>query len=421
MTRDVSVNATSFIREIDPEIATVMEKEWERQQYTINLIASENYASAAVREAQGSIMTNKYAEGYPHKRYYGGCDFVDMAEEIAVERAKKLFGAEHVNVQPHSGTQANMAVYFSVLKPGDTILSMKLSHGGHLSHGSPVNFSGGLYNIVPYGVSKEDERIDFSEVSELAHKHKPDMIVCGASAYSREIDFKAFREIADDVGTYLLADIAHIAGLVVTGHHQSPIKYSDFVTTTTHKTLRGPRGGMVMCMEEYAKDLNKAVFPGIQGGPSMHVIAAKAVAFKEALMPEFMDYQERVVKNASHLAGVLSEMGFRIVSGGTDNHLALIDLTDKDMTGKDAEANLSEIGIIANKNTIPFETRSPFITSGIRVGTPAVSTRGFGIDEMETIANWFEQILSAHLSEDEKTALRKEVRELCERYPVPGL
>ncbi len=404
-----------YIERVDPEIASIMEKEWERQQYKINLIASENYASPAVREAQGGIMTNKYAEGYPHRRYYGGCEFVDMVEEIAIERAKRLFGAEHVNVQPHSGTQANMAVYFAMLEKGDTIMSMNLSHGGHLSHGSPVNFSGMFYNIVQYGVSKETETLDYSELSDIARKHKPKMIVCGASAYPREIDFKAFREIADEVGAYLLADIAHIAGLIVAGLHQSPIKYAEFVTTTTQKTLRGPRGGMIMCQEEYATKIDKMIFPGIQGGPHMHVIAAKAVAFKEAETPEFRKCQEDTVKNAKKLASALNERGFRVVSGGTDNHLALIDLTEKGMTGKDAEEMLSEVGIIVNKNTIPFETRSPFITSGIRVGTPAVTTRGFGLKEMEMIAEWIEDTLTEGV--DERIA--KDVRELCSKYPIP--
>ncbi|RLG21288.1 serine hydroxymethyltransferase [Methanosarcinales archaeon] len=404
-----------YIEEVDPEIASIMEKEWERQQYKINLIASENYASPAVREAQGGIMTNKYAEGYPHRRYYGGCEFVDMVEEIAIERAKRLFGAEHVNVQPHSGTQANMAVYFAMLEKGDTIMSMNLSHGGHLSHGSPVNFSGMFYNIVQYGVSRETETIDYSELSDIARKHKPKMIVCGASAYPREIDFKAFREIADEVGAYLLADIAHIAGLIVAGLHQSPVKYAEFITTTTQKTLRGPRGGMIMCQEEYATKIDRMIFPGIQGGPHMHVIAAKAVAFKEAETPEFRKCQENTVKNAKKLASELDKRGFRVVSGGTDNHLALIDLTEKEMTGKEAEETLSEVGIIVNKNTIPFETRSPFITSGIRVGTPAVTTRGFGLKEMEMIAEWIEYTLTEGV--DERIA--KDVKELCSKYPIP--
>ncbi|HIH69806.1 MAG TPA: serine hydroxymethyltransferase [Methermicoccus shengliensis] len=408
----------NHIREVDPEIERILEREWERQQYKINLIASENYASPAVREAQGCIMTNKYAEGYPHRRYYGGCEWVDEAEELAIERAKKLFGAEHVNVQPHSGSQANMAVYFAVLKPGDTILSMDLSHGGHLSHGSPISFSGKLYNVVSYGVSRDTERIDYAEVEALAREHRPQMIVCGASSYPREIDFKAFAEIAEDVGAYLLADIAHIAGMVAVGLHNSPIPHADFVSTTTHKTLRGPRGGMVMCREEYAKLLDKALFPGIQGGPLMHVIAAKAVALKEALSPEFAEYQRRILDNAKRLAQGLIQGGFDLVSGGTDNHLMLVDLNSIGITGKEAEERLSEVGIILNKNTIPFETRKPFIASGIRLGTPAITTRGFGTAEMDQIAEWVEHVLRGKPSKEEKLSILEGVREMCARYPI---
>jgi len=408
----------NHIREVDPEIERILEGEWERQQYKINLIASENYASPAVREAQGCIMTNKYAEGYPHHRYYGGCEWVDEAEELAIERAKKLFGAEHVNVQPHSGSQANMAVYFAVLKPGDTILSMNLSHGGHLSHGSPISFSGKLYKVVSYGVSKDTERIDYAEVEALARQHRPQMIVCGASSYPREIDFKVFSEIAEDVGAYLLADIAHIAGMVAVGLHNSPIPHAHFVSTTTHKTLRGPRGGMVMCQEEYAKVLDKALFPGIQGGPLMHVIAAKAVALKEALSPEFAEYQRCILDNAKRLADGLMQRGFDLVSGGTDNHLMLVDLNNMSITGKEAEDKLSEVGIIVNKNTIPFETRKPFIASGIRLGTPAITTRGFGTAEMDQIAEWIEKVLKGELSKEEQLSMVESVREMCARYPI---
>jgi len=408
----------NHIREVDPEIERILEREWERQQYKINLIASENYASPAVREAQGCIMTNKYAEGYPHRRYYGGCEWVDEAEELAIERAKKLFGAEHVNVQPHSGSQANMAVYFAVLKPGDTILSMDLSHGGHLSHGSPISFSGKLYNVVSYGVSRDTERIDYAEVEALAREHRPQMIVCGASSYPREIDFKAFAEIAEEVGAYLLADIAHIAGMVAVGLHNSPIPHADFVSTTTHKTLRGPRGGMVMCKEEYAKLLDNALFPGIQSGPHMHVIAAKAVALKEALSPEFAGYQRRILDNAKRLAEGLIQRGFDLISGGTDNHLMLVDLNSIGITGKEAEERLSEVGIILNKNTIPFETRKPFIASGIRLGTPAITTRGFGTAEMDQIAEWVEHVLKGKPSKEEKLSILEGVREMCARYPI---
>ncbi|WP_370575646.1 serine hydroxymethyltransferase [Methanomethylovorans sp.] len=408
----------SYISEIDPEIAEALKLEANRQDYKLNLIASENYTSRAVMEAQGSIMTNKYAEGYPGKRYYGGCEFVDIAENLARDRAKAIFGAEHVNVQPHSGSGANMGVYFSVIKPGDTIMSMDLSHGGHLSHGSPVNFAGQLYKIVPYGVSRETEALDYDTLMEIAKQTKPKMIVCGASAYSRTLDFKRFREIADEVGAYLLADIAHIAGLVAAGVHPSPVPYADFVTTTTHKTMRGPRGGMVMCKEEYAKALDKAIFPGIQGGPLMHVIAAKAVAFKEAQSKQFRQDQDQTVKNAKMLAESLIERDFNIVSGGTDNHVMLLNLNKFDITGKDAEASMSKAGIILNKNTIPFETRSPFITSGIRIGTPASTTRGMKEMEMVDIAGFIENVILNIGNEQALMETSSDVEQLCSRFPI---
>jgi glycine hydroxymethyltransferase len=409
----------SYIEKVDPELYEAIKKEAERQEYKLNLIASENYASRAVMEAQGSILTNKYAEGYSGKRYYGGCDFVDIAEDLAIGRAKKIFKAKYVNVQPHSGSGANMAVYFSVLKPGDTIMSMDLAHGGHLSHGSPVSFSGKLYNIVPYGVSKETEMLDYAELLEIAKESKPQMIVCGASAYPREIDFKQFREIADEVGAYLLADIAHIAGLVVAGVHQSPIPYADFVTTTTHKTLRGPRGGMIFSRtEELAIGVNKAVFPGIQGGPLMHIIAAKALAFKEAMNEKFNQDQIQTVKNAKALCKCLKEKGFDIVSGGTDNHLMLLNLNNMHITGKDAEIALSKAGIIANKNTVPFETRSPFITSGIRLGTPACTTRGMKEQEMGLIADYIEIAIKNTADEKLLSETSGKGRELCSKFPV---
>ncbi|MGD9780051.1 serine hydroxymethyltransferase [Methanomethylovorans sp.] len=408
----------SYISEIDPEIAEALKLEANRQDYKLNLIASENYTSRAVMEAQGSIMTNKYAEGYPGKRYYGGCEFVDIAENLARDRAKAIFGAEHVNVQPHSGSGANMGVYFSVLKPGDTIMSMDLSHGGHLSHGSPVNFAGQLYKIVPYGVSRETEALDYDVLMEMAKQAKPRMIVCGASAYSRTLDFKRFREIADEVGAYLLADIAHIAGLVAAGVHPSPVPYADFVTTTTHKTLRGPRGGMVMCREEYAKALDKAIFPGIQGGPLMHVIAAKAVAFKEAQSEQFRQDQEQTVKNGKMLAESLIERDFNIVSGGTDNHVMLLNLNKFNITGKEAEAAMSKAGIILNKNTIPFETRSPFITSGVRIGTPAATTRGMKEMEMVDIAGFIENVILNIGNEQALMEISSDVEQLCSRFPI---
>jgi len=409
----------SYIEKVDPELYEAIKKEAERQEYKLNLIASENYASRAVMEAQGSILTNKYAEGYSGKRYYGGCDFVDIAEDLAIARAKKIFKAKYINVQPHSGSGANMAAYFSVLKPGDTIMSMDLAHGGHLSHGSPVSFSGKLFNIVPYGVSKETEILDYAELLQIAKECKPQMIVCGASAYPREIDFKQFREIADEVGAYLLADIAHIAGLVIAGVHQSPVPYADFVTTTTHKTLRGPRGGMIISRtEELAIGVNKAVFPGIQGGPLMHIIAAKALAFKEAMKEDFIQDQIQTVKNAKALCQCLKEKGFDMVSGGTDNHLMLVNLNNLHITGKDAEMALSKAGIIANKNTVPFETRSPFITSGVRLGTPACTTRGMKEKEMELIADYIEVAIKNSTDEQLLQKTSDKVRELCSKFPV---
>jgi glycine hydroxymethyltransferase len=407
------------LKTIDPEIYEIMRHEIDRQRTKLNLIASENYASRAVLQAQGSVMTNKYAEGYPGKRYYGGCEFVDAAENLAIDRAKKLFKAEHINVQPHSGSQANMAVYFAMLKYGDTIMSMDLSHGGHLSHGSPVNFSGKLYKIVPYGVSRETRTIDYDDLSKIAKENKPKIIVAGASAYPREIDFKRFREIADEVGAFLLSDIAHIAGLVVAGMHCDPVPYSDFVTTTTHKTLRGPRGGMVMCRQEYAKDIDKTVFPGIQGGPLMHVIAAKAVAFKEAMGREFNDYQKQIVKNGKKIAGELMIRGNELVSGGTDNHLMLVDLTPLGITGKEAEAKLGDAGIILNKNTIPFETKSPFITSGIRIGTPAATTRGMKEKEMIIIADAIDEVIRNINEANKIKEVKRTILDLCNQFPIP--
>ena len=414
------VGSFEYLRKVDPATASVIEAELRREREGIELIASENVVSPAVLAAMGSVLTNKYAEGYPAKRYYGGCEFVDQAEELARERAKELFGCDHVNVQPHSGSQANMAVYFSVLKPKDTILAMNLSHGGHLTHGSPVNFSGQLYNVIPYGVSRETETIDFDEVERLALEHKPKMIVCGASAYPREIDAEKFRQIADKVGAYLMFDIAHIAGLVAADLHKDPIPWCDFVTTTTHKTLRGPRGGMIMCKEEYAKAIDKTIFPGMQGGPLMHIIAAKAVAFQEALQPAFKEYQKKIVENAKAFADALSKKGFRLVSGGTDNHLMLLDLTDRGITGKDFETALDKAGITVNKNTIPFETRSPFVTSGIRVGTPAVTSRGFGPSEMAVLADLMDRVASAPDDEVNLKKVKEEVLELCRAFPLYG-
>lgn len=399
----------------DPEVMDVINKEIERQQHHIELIASENFVTKQVMEAMGSQLTNKYAEGYPGKRYYGGCEVVDIVENLAIERLKKLFGADHANVQPHSGSNANLGVYLAVLKPGDKVLGMNLSQGGHLTHGSPVNISGLYYNFVDYGVDSETEVINYDLVREIALREKPKMIVAGASAYSREIDFKKFKEIADEVGAYLMVDMAHIAGLVAVGLHQSPIPYADFVTTTTHKTLRGPRGGAILCKAEYAKIIDKAIFPGCQGGPLMHVIAAKAVAFGEALQPEFKGYQEQVLKNAKALAEGLLKNGFRLVSGGTDNHLLLIDVKAKGLTGKKAETLLNDVGIATNKNTIPNETESPFITSGIRIGTPAMTTRGMKEAEMLEIA----ELITLALDEsNDREAILERVYALCDRFPL---
>ena len=401
------------IKKEDKEIYDLIEKELHRQQKGIELIASENIVSKAVMEAMGSYLTNKYAEGYPGKRYYGGCYVVDEIEQIAIDRAKELFGAEHANVQPHSGSQANMAVYFTVLKPGDTVLGMDLSHGGHLTHGSPVNFSGRLYNFVSYGVDKETEMIDYENVRKIALECKPKLIVAGASAYARIIDFAKFREIADEVGAILMTDMAHIAGLVAAGVHPSPVPYCDFVTTTTHKTLRGPRGGLILCKEKYAKDLNKNIFPGIQGGPLEHIIAAKAVCFKEALDPSFKEYAKNVVENCKELADQLISKGFKIVSGGTDNHVFLVDLNNKDITGKEAEALLDSVGITANKNTVPNETRSPFVTSGIRIGTAAITTRGFKKEDMAEIADIINQAIENR--EGDLSPLKARVEALCDK------
>jgi glycine hydroxymethyltransferase len=408
----------SILETFDPEVAQAIRLETERQEYSLELIASENFVSEAVLEAQGSVLTNKYAEGYPGKRYYGGCHQVDIVENLAIARAKELFGAEHANVQPHSGSQANMAVYFAVCKPGDTILGMNLSHGGHLTHGSPVNFSGRFFNVVPYGVSKENQTIDFDEVERLAVEHKPKMIVVGASAYPRTLDFAAFRRIADKVGAVVMVDMAHIAGLVAAGLHPNPVPHAEFVTTTTHKTLRGPRGGMILCREEFAKSLNSQIFPGIQGGPLMHVIAAKAVALKEALAPEFKAYQAQIVKNASTLAAGLTARGFRLVSGGTDNHLMLVDLSGTELTGKVAEEALDKAGITVNKNTVPFETRSPFVTSGIRIGTPAATTHGLKEKEMEEVAGFIAEALANVADEARLAAVKGKVNALMRNFPL---
>ena len=402
----------------DQAIYNAIQLELGRQRDKIELIASENFVSQAVMEAQGSVLTNKYAEGYPAKRYYGGCEYVDVAENIARDRAKEIFGAEHANVQPHSGAQANMAVYFTVLKTGDTVLGMNLSHGGHLTHGSPVNFSGLQYNFVSYGVDKETEMINYEEVMELAKKHQPKLIVAGASAYPRAIDFKKFREIADAVGAYLMVDMAHIAGLVAAGLHMNPVPYADFVTTTTHKTLRGPRGGMILCKEQFAKQIDKSIFPGIQGGPLMHVIAAKAVAFGEALQPEFKTYAQTIINNANVLATSLKEQGIRIVSGGTDNHLILVDLQSLNITGKVAEHILDEVGITVNKNTIPFDPQSPFITSGIRIGTAAVTSRGFGEEEMKQVATFIATTLKNPENKEILAQVAKDVANLTAKFPL---
>ncbi|RLB73075.1 MAG: serine hydroxymethyltransferase [Deltaproteobacteria bacterium] len=402
----------------DPEVSQIITQETERQEYNLEFIASENFVSEAVLEAQGSVLTNKYAEGYPRKRYYGGCEFVDLAEQLAIDRAKEIFGAEHANVQPHSGSQANMAVYMAVCQPGDTVLGMNLAHGGHLTHGSPVNFSGKLYNIIPYGLDAETGTIDYAEVERLAIEHQPKLIVVGASAYPREIDFVAFRKIADAVGAVVMVDMAHIAGLVAAGVHSNPVPYAEFVTTTTHKTLRGPRGGMILCTEEWAKKLNSNIFPGIQGGPLMHVIAAKAVAFKEVLQPEFKVYAQQVVKNAQALAEGLVGKGYKLVSGGTDNHLMLVDFTGTEITGKVAERALEDAGITVNKNAVPFDTRSPFVTSGIRIGTPATTTRGLKEAEMLQVAEWIDRALKNIENAPELAKIKAEVKTLCLRFPL---
>ena len=406
------------VKKEDKDIYNLIEKELKRQQDGIELIASENIVSEAVMEAMGSYLTNKYAEGYPGKRYYGGCHVVDEIEQIAIDRAKELFGAEYANVQPHSGSQANMAVYFSVLEPGDTVLGMDLSHGGHLTHGSPVNFSGRLFNFVSYGVDKETEMIDYENVRKIALENKPKLIVAGASAYSRIIDFAKLREIADEVGALLMVDMAHIAGLVAAGVHPSPVPYCDFVTSTTHKTLRGPRGGLILCKEKYGKLIDKNIFPGMQGGPLMHVIAAKAVCFKEALDPSFKEYGAQVVKNCKRLAEELIKRDFNIVSGGTDNHVFLVDLHNKEVTGKETENLLDRVGITVNKNTVPNETRSPFVTSGVRIGTAAVTTRGFKEEDMVVIAEIIDEAIKNRENEEALEGLKKKVKALCDKYPL---
>ena len=405
------------LKQFDPEISAIIDREKRRQMSQIELIASENFVSEAVLEALGSVLTNKYAEGYPAKRYYGGCEVVDQAEDLARDRVKKIFGAEHANVQPHSGSQANMAVYQVVMKPGETFLGMNLQNGGHLTHGSPVNFSGLLYKVVPYGVTDDTETLDYESLARLAHENKPKMIMVGASAYPRQIDFERIRKVCDEVEAIMCVDMAHIAGLVAAGLHPSPIPYADFVTSTTHKTLRGPRGGLVLCKEKYAKALDKAIFPGLQGGPLMHVIAAKAVAFKEALEPSFKDYQKRVVENAQALAAALTERGFRLVSGGTDNHLMLIDVRNKNITGKAAEKALDHAGITVNKNTIPNDPASPFVTSGLRVGTPAVTTRGMTPDVMKKIAALMDEAIAKPEDEANLASVKARVNAICEKFP----
>lgn len=405
------------LKEVDPEVAELIQREVERQEYQLEMIASENLASLAVMEAEGSALMNKYAEGYPEARYYGGCEFVDAVEKLALERLKLLFGAEYANVQPHSGTQANMAVFFAVLNPGDSILSMNLAHGGHLSHGSPVNFSGKLYKVVHYGVSKETETLDYEEIRRIALAERPKLIIAGASAYPRIIDFEAFYHIAQEVKAYLLVDMAHIAGLVAAGIHPSPVPYADFVTSTTHKTLRGPRGGFILCKERYGKLIDKIVFPGIQGGPHMNIIAAKAVCFKEALEPRFKTYQQQVVLNAKVMARVFAERGFRVVSGGTDNHLLLVDVSSQGLTGAQAEKILEEAGITVNKNAIPFDPLPPKITSGIRIGTPAITTRGLKEKEVEEVANYMCEVLKNPENQALRREIREKVREICLRFP----
>jgi len=406
------------LAEVDPDIAQAIRDELHRQNDGLELIASENFVSRAILEAAGSVFTNKYAEGYPGRRYYGGCEFVDVVERAAIDRAKALFGADHANVQPHSGAQANMAVYFTLLKPGDTVLGMNLAHGGHLTHGHPLNFSGKLYTIVPYGVRKDDERIDYEELERLAHEHKPKMIMVGASAYPRVIDFPRIAKVAKDIAAPMVVDMAHIAGLVAGGVHPSPVPHAEFVTTTTHKTLRGPRAGMIMCREQYAKDLDRAMFPGVQGGPLMHIIAAKAVCFKEALDPSFASYQRQIAANAARLASAIAANGFRLVSGGTDNHLMLVDVFSKGLTGKVAEAALGKAGITVNKNAIPFDQNPPMVASGIRVGTPAITTRGMREPEMDLIGDLIARVLAS--PEDERTVrtVKDEVERLCRKFPL---
>jgi len=407
-----------MLQQRDPEVYKYIQMETERQEYGLEMIASENYVSRAVLEAQGSVLTNKYAEGYPGKRYYGGCEFVDHIEQLAIDRAKQLFGCEHANVQPHSGSQANMAVYLAAVKAGDTIMGMDLAHGGHLTHGSPVNFSGFLFNAVHYGLDPKTGRINYDQIRDSAKKHKPKLLIAGYSAYPRVLDFALFRQVADEVGATLLVDMAHFAGLVATGHHSSPIPHAHYVTTTTHKTLRGPRGGMIMCTNENAKALNSKIFPGIQGGPLEHVIAAKAVAFGEALKPDFKTYSGQVVKNAQALAGGMLEAGFELVTGGTDNHLILVDLSNRDITGKDAETSLDLAGITVNKNTVPNEKRSPFVTSGVRIGTPALTSRGMKEGEMKIIAGWIAQVLKDHTNTALHNKIKAQVKELCSKFPI---
>jgi glycine hydroxymethyltransferase len=416
--KDSTVTRSRTLAETDPEIAKAITNELHRQNDGLELIASENFVSQAVLEAAGSVLTNKYAEGYPGKRYYGGCEFVDVAESLAISRAKALFGADHANVQPHSGAQANMAVYFTLLKPGDTVLGMNLAHGGHLTHGHPLNFSGKLYTIVPYGVRQEDEQIDYDELERLAEEHRPKMIMVGASAYPRVIDFARIGEVAGRIGAAMVTDMAHIAGLVAGKQHPSPVPHSDFVTTTTHKTLRGPRAGMVLCRAQYAKDLDKVVFPGIQGGPLMHIIAAKAVCFKEAAEPAFADYQKQIVANARRLASALVSSGFRLVSGGTDNHLMLVDVFSRGLTGKAAEAALGKAGITVNKNAIPFDPNPPMVASGIRIGTPAVTTRGMGEREMDRIAELITRALATPEDDAALAMVKSEVERLCRIFPL---
>jgi glycine hydroxymethyltransferase len=408
----------SYVAKSDPVLAKILTQELERQEFGLEMIASENYVSPAVMEVQGSVLTNKYAEGYPGKRYYGGCQIVDQAESLAIDRLKKLFGCEHANVQPHSGSQANMAVYLAALKPGEKVLGMSLSHGGHLTHGSPVNFSGLLFNMVSYGLDEKTHRLNYDQIADIARKEKPKMIIAGYSAYPRVLDFKVFREIADSVGALLMTDMAHFAGLVAGGVHPSPIPYSDYVTSTTHKTLRGPRGGIILCNEARAKEVNSRIFPGIQGGPLEHVIAAKAVAFGEALKPEFKNYAAQIVANAKILAEVMLSRGYDLVTGGTDNHLILIDLSKCEITGKDGETALDLAGITVNKNTVPNEKRSPFVTSGLRIGTPALTTRGMKETELKIVGNWIADVLDDHKNESKLQKIHAQVKELCKKFPI---